>query len=159
MSKIKYLVLLLTFSASAAVYVPNGELNTRTSSDYQVDQKIDVKVLSVLETNSETSFAKVLLNGAPEVVTVKKLSSQLVGYGEYTANYDAYIKTDVLEYGSYCDESEKVQYVVNFDMDEERDPHAPISFSVKSVKAVRTYFYDICHDFDPEVETLNYSKK
>ena len=57
MNKIKYLVFLLTFGASAAVYVPNDELNPRTSNDYQVENKIDVECLP-----GATAFVPALVN-------------------------------------------------------------------------------------------------
>lgn len=149
------MVILASVATRGETFVTTVGFNAQTTN-YTTPKIIEIEVL---EMNQSEMTAQVLINGNIKELraTLKSTTSDM---DERIYNYNMTIKIDYLANSMGCDEAEVVKYVANFDLEKDtRDPHTPDYFRVKTLTAKRVYYWDECHDLNPEIEIIKYSKK
>ena len=139
---------------STTFYTMNDFGYSSRSSFYQLPLEVKVSGLNFKKENTlELNFNGENVQAKAEVVKV--ISSV---YWDRQVQYEAVVKTDTIVPGSYCDEAEKVNYILTFLVESSHDPHSEPVVKALELKAEKAYNWDICHG-SYEYEYIKYETK
>ena len=153
------LVLCMLFASTclATTFITSENFNFETRSNFVIEQEVKVDIIShERDFNNGTSVATIAVNNNEIEVKTKFERSGLSDYDQFQSIFSAKLFTKTLTAGMPCLDEETVTYKVEFKETTTRDPDDLASLEAISLKAERYYTWDVCHDFNPITETIDY---
>ncbi len=149
--------MLMASTCLATTFVTSENFNFETRSNFVIEQELTIDIVSHdRDFNDDMSVATILVNNNEAKVKTKFERNGQNNYDQFQSVFSAELFTKTLTAGIPCLDEEIVTYKIEFEETTTRDPDDEDSLKAISLKAERYYSWDVCHDFNPQTETINY---